>query len=1101
MDVTSERLRLALDELDKNRHLFTEAAHTLLTQLIMDALRAVPRSPSETDEIRLVTVMFVDIQDSIRLAQHMDTEDWKALLNQVHKVLATLIAEWEGEIGQYLGDGLLCFFGAHHSRGDEASRAVASALAIQRAMSEIAQVVRSTVGLDFVLRIGISTGRVVVGVVGSGERQEVLAFGSATNLAARLQAICPPGGVLIDSHTEQRVHTEFVTESRPPAVVKGFDAPVQTYAVLGRRSVSNERGTIAGGVLPFVGRDAELTHLVRVSEKLLDTGLSEIVSVHGEAGVGKTALLRRAVEDLDPRDFDVVFLTLDFERRATPHNFLRALLAHFCNLSDDSPQDVAEARIAAFFGRVWPHPQAESLWAVVGYLAGYGFTRHAAVQSLKASGAQERLVFVRLARWFSTLLASKPLVLIVDNAQWLDDSSLNLVRHLSRSCANRPWLLVLAMRPRARERVLRLLEVGIDLPLGQLDAAATIQLIESVLANVDGLPTNFAAQIMERTGGSPLFVEEFLRMLFGSGVFDPGDDGRWLFNAHHYDLAVSSLPGGLQGVLQARLDDLPPSSRRIVQIAAVVGHRFWGDLITELAGGDAQPALEDLVARGIIVHSAESRLEQLSEYAFRHILHREAAYAMLTRPKREHYHREIARWLRERTPGRLEFFPLLAMHFARGRQPREALAVYIIAVEDFLRRGFMDDVLKLTAAAKEVVDELATDDATVYSGRLLLARGQALNVLQRYDESIDASREAIDILKTLPEDSFAEDYSAAARTLGSSYRSLGMYNLALDALYRAYELLPDSHTPHAGMVLQSLGSLFLYRGDLTEAIAYLRRALAIAAEMDDDRLAGAALTQTGLAHLEWGRLSTALEAFEQALAINQRYDNLYYQAFDLRNIGMVYWAAFAYEQALEVFDKALELHNTIQHDDALLRAYRGLCMVALGREPEGMALLRRVSAMPVQDIYAQQLIQLARLQGMLLCGQYAEVTEMAIPFIESSAMMNPILQARAILMLGIAQFNSGDEDARKTLEGGLVLEEEFGGRELWRFYYALRRLEMGEPEQQTILHTAATFLDAMISGLETDPRLRAFVTSRRYRERAYREYDLNDGRSDDRPEQ
>jgi class 3 adenylate cyclase len=218
-----------------------------------------PLSAIKSDENRLVTVMFVDAVDSTQIARRLEgegrTDDWKAIIGQAHKRLADVVEQWDGEVGQYLGDGLLSFFGASRSQGDEAERAVSCALAIQEDMGrygwEIA-VFYPDLQIDFAVRIGISTGRVVVGSIGTEKKHEVLAVGPATNLAARLQGLALPGSVLIDAETYYRVHEHFITEALPAAEIKGFDTRVEAYAVLKRHQAAQFMSNALAGIeVPF----------------------------------------------------------------------------------------------------------------------------------------------------------------------------------------------------------------------------------------------------------------------------------------------------------------------------------------------------------------------------------------------------------------------------------------------------------------------------------------------------------------------------------------------------------------------------------------------------------------------------------------------------------------------------------------------------------------------------------------------------------------------------------------------------------------------------------------------------------------------------------
>jgi class 3 adenylate cyclase/tetratricopeptide (TPR) repeat protein len=1055
------KVRAALAEVVANRQSFSPDSHALIVRTLLDKIRALQTLPASTtstaptpsaDEIRLVSVMFVDVKDSTLMAQKLkEPEAWKRVIGKAHHRLASVVEEWDGEVGQYLGDGLLCFFGAHRSRGDDAMRAVACSLALQHKMVAYAQEIKDEFNIDFAIRIAISTGKVVVGMIGTEEKQEFLAVGQTTNLAARLQNLASPGQVLIDSQTHQRVRNQFVTEPREPVMIKGFEEPVEYHAVLERRApnaVQFANHQIAGNPIPFVGREIETSSLLQIWQEARTNERSYVVTIHGEIGTGKSRLLQETVEGITRQNsghpLTLMNMLAHYERRLSPYNLLRNMLATTCQLSDDTPVEVAEERITKYIKQTWHDAEAEAAAAVIGYLTGYGFADNPHVTLLKRGGPDhDRMALTWLAKWFEGIAETSPLLIVVDNLQWADHASLELLQDLAQRLSTKAVVILTAARLEFRTQHLTYMQ-GVkrntEMTLGSLTEEDAAHLITTVLHQVDKVPPALLQIVTSRAEGNPLFIEEFLRMLFDNGVFEPMENGRWKVNRYLYSLTISTLPNGLMGVLQARLDDLLVEARQVIQAASVVGQTFWSGTVAFLLNMDIKHVLADLSARGIVVRHVESSFEGEEEYSFRHTLYREVSYEMLTRKTRETYHHQSAQWLASHVTDRPQYLPSLAEHYVKGQQFEQAIYIFEQAAKDRLERGMMDDVLKLVESGMPLAKNMPREVALPVVSRLWLTQAQALYVLNRCEEASAASRTSMMLMEELPSSEALNERIAAARMLGMAYRSLGRYDEAMEALNLAYSLLPvsaDNQQDSLTDVLRAYGTLTWHRGYFGESEGYLNRALSLAEKSNSSRAIAGALTLLGHIALDRGEMATALNHYERVLQINRQGDNLYYQVMDLNHIGSVYRYVFAYERALETFDQAENVGKQIHFYDPMLQVNRAHCWIAMGRTDEGLKLLNEAAASEIRDAYARQQVILALIHGLALTGNYTECRDRALRFVTEAFQHSPILYGRGLLWLGMAQHALGEITAQQTLLQALQHESDYGGRDLWMCYYAL----------------------------------------------------------------
>jgi hypothetical protein len=713
----------------------------------------------------------------------------------------------------------------------------------------------------------------------------------------------------------------------------------------------------------------------------------------------------------------------------------------------------------------------------MGFVAGYGFDDRPQVRALKpGSPGQRQTVYAALMPWFHGLAQQGPLLIGVDNLQWLDRESLGFLEYLAQELSASAGVLVTTTRP----------ELDIFYPDYQADYAAhtrirlerlteadTSALVATVLQHVDSVPDPLLALICERAEGNPLFVEEFLHMLFDSGVFEPQDDGRWRVNLFLYGTMAFKLPNGLLALLQARLDELPQTTRQALQVAAVMGQTFWPGIIAEVIGPElVQQVLENLEARGIIVQRHESSFEGEREYYFRHTLYREVAYAMLTRPNREAYHRQAAAWLAERVRGWPDYLALLADHYLKGQQHHEALTTYLRAAEDRHARGLLDEALKLVDGGLNAAREIPREIALPLVSRLWLTQGMVLNALDRYDEASAASQTALMLMDELPSHHMREERVTAASTLASAYISLGRYEEAEARLTAVRDLLPGDNLRQQAALLRTFATLYLVQGKLDEGFSYAQQALLLAEQGQHHREITQIMATLSMISLERGDFAAALYYTGRMTDRNRADGNQYYQILDLRQFAYICANLLAYPQALALCDEAAEFMARIRYDDPVVRAVRGVCLAALGQVNEGLALLQEAAAYRHQNARTGLLLGLAQVQALLLAGEFTACEARAAALAAETQGRNNVFYARSLLWLGWAQHELGDAHAATTLHQALENELVYGGRDVWLCYYALARASSDPAAAEHYNWQALQTLRAIASSLDAYPDLR-----------------------------
>ena len=575
-------------------------------------------------ERRIVTMLFCDVKGSTAAAAQFDPEEWAQIINGAFEPMIGPIYRYEGTVARLMGDGLLAFFGAPIAHEDDPQRAVLAGLEILDGIRRYRDVARGQWGIDLDVRVGVNTGLVVVGAVGSDLRMEYSALGDAINLAARMEQTAQPGTVQVSESTHKLVMPLFDFETITDLEVKGRAEPLVAYRVLGRKATAGSLRGIAGLSSPLVSRDRELAQITEALEALAG-GRGGIITIMGEAGLGKSRLVAEARRD--PAGDGLGWLeggSQSYETM-TPYTPFRRALAQSVGLDPtwDGPRQYAGLRdaidallpgrgeeMAPFLAQPLELPLPPGQDERVRFL-----------QPPMLRGA----VFQAIIGWLEALAVARPTVLFLDDLHWADPTSLELLHALMLLTDRRALLLLLALRPRRDDASWQVHEAAArDFPhrytavsLQPLDASHARQLVSNLLA-IDGLPESVRQLILDKSEGNPFFLEEVIRSLLDAGLVVRQDD-HWRATREITGLRV---PDTLVGVITARLDRLDDASRQTAQAAAVLGREFALDTLAEIAGQGA--ALEESL-------SVLQRRDLVRETARRHIRSRACLQAPTVR--------------------------------------------------------------------------------------------------------------------------------------------------------------------------------------------------------------------------------------------------------------------------------------------------------------------------------------------------------------------------------------------------------------------------------------------------------------------------------------
>jgi len=593
---------------------------------------AEPRGSSLTGERRHLTVLFCDLVNSTSLAAQLDPEEWREIVADYHRAAAQAIERFGGHVAQYLGDGVMAYFGYPEAHDNDAERAARAGLAILDAISNLNQL---STRPELSARIGIDSGAVVVGA-SAGKDADV--FGDTPNIAARVQAAAESGTVVITDATHRLVSGLFVVEQLGAQALKGIERPVQLYRVIQPSGVRGrlEAAAATRGLTPFVGREDELRLLINRWERALG-GEGQVALIIGEAGIGKSRLLQRFHEQISDAAHTWIEAGAGAFFQNTPFYPVTELLQQFLGGNGDKSAEVLLAQLEPRLELAGLKP-AETIPLIAPLL---NLPLSDKYPPLPLSPEQQRRrLLATLVEWVLGTARVQPLVVATEDLHWADASTLELIQLLVEQGATARLLLLYTARPEFRAQWPPRAHYT-QVTLSRLSARNVRTMVEEVAAR-RAMSDETIATVIERTGGVPLFVEELTRAVLESS--DAKLTGR-------------AIPVTLHDSLMARLDRLGPA-KEVAQVAAVIGSEFSYDLLNTVYAtpeAELQQALRNLADAELVYVRG---IPPDATYLFKHALIRDAAYEALLRSKRRQYHHKIAEVLQERFPDIVEVLDL-----------------------------------------------------------------------------------------------------------------------------------------------------------------------------------------------------------------------------------------------------------------------------------------------------------------------------------------------------------------------------------------------------------------------------------------------------------
>lgn len=565
-----------------------------MTKEVAAKLEAARATRSVEGERRIVTILFCDVKGSTSMAEQLDPEEWAEIMNNAFEYLIKPVHDYEGTVARLMGDAILAFFGAPLAHEDDPQRAILAGLEIVNNIDSYREKIQKQYGMEFAVRVGLNTGLVVVGNIGSDYKFEYTAMGDAINLAARMQTAADPNTIFITESTHRLVPALFDFEDKGLMEVKGKAEPVHVYRVLeAKRGAIKTRG-IAGLSSPMVGRRRESATLQQIADDV-KMGHGSSVAVIGEAGLGKSRLIaewhKTALVDTGGKPVRwVEGRCLSYGSSMAHHlsaDVLRGLVGAPAGATEEETHDALKNAMQSLFA-----DDMKEVYPFLGHLLGVKLEDDMAARVKYLDGPALQAKYVAAYKRFLQKCAeTSPLIIVCEDIHWADPSSVELLSQVNPIVAEAPVVFAFITRPdkdapgwklitQARE----IAGAGMtELHLAPLSDKDSQELVTNLL-EIESLPENVRALILAKAEGNPFFVEEVIRMLIDRGNL-ARQDGNWVVAK---PINTIDIPDTLQGVLIARIDRLPDDAKRVLQIASVIGRKFQVKVLEQVLAADQE---------------------------------------------------------------------------------------------------------------------------------------------------------------------------------------------------------------------------------------------------------------------------------------------------------------------------------------------------------------------------------------------------------------------------------------------------------------------------------------------------------------------------------
>ncbi len=935
-----------------------------------------------------VTVVFADISGFTTMSEKLDPEELTNIMNECFRKLSAMVYRYEGIIDKFIGDCIMAIFGAPVTHEDDPERAILASLDMQNALNDINKNLKP--GLKMLtIHSGINTGEVIAGKVGSDLQMDYTVMGDTVNVAQRLKDLSPPSTIYVGPETYNRARHAFDFMALEPVQLKGKVEMIKPYETIGRK-VGSEYGS--GAVhSDLIGRDPEMTALKKGAENLLDKKPS-IYIIKGEIGVGKSRLLYEfkkyltiSADDISLIDSRGISYESTIPLKAfsdSIRSFLSAGNSKTLEISDSMVKQKLKELMAddkdtiPYLLKVLQVPLTEKQQEMIKHLDGHSL---------------QLQIFLAIATLFEKISLDRPLIYIVDDIQWLDSATIELLNFLIPLVKTSRIAFYLSYRAGYVKPVEKLLQtirnehsdLLTDIELKNLNTEASAHLI----ANLAGqLPESIHKYIIEKSGGNPFFIEEIVRRILETGVLDkPAEIGK----------SNIQIPGSIDAAITSRIDNLGKEAKYLLKISSIIG-RFFPQEMLELVvkDKDIYNHIDDL-ERGEFLIQINNKNEPY--YAFRHTLFQEVAYNSLLKSERAIYHKVIAEIIEEHFKERFEGYnETLANHYLQCKENEKAIKYSKKAGDEAAEFFANEEALKFYEQALAIAtDSIVKTDLLEKISDIEATIGNLQDALEHLDQAIQLKPEralyyvlsekhacvleqlgnideSINIIEKLIKEAGKEENTGVIRLLyrlsnilieskgetkravefvdrglvisqnlnekeleAEGYRAKGHICWRMGKFNDAYDFLSQSEKIYKELnnkkvlpfVYLLFAAIMRATGKIKEAVGYAKKCIDSASKIGNQRVLAMGYNNIGAYYAFLGDYRASLDYTEKNIQIRRRMGDKKGEGIGVMNIGLTYRYLGEYDKIRDYYNRAEKLFLEINDLRSLVRLYILKCSI------------------------------------------------------------------------------------------------------------------------------------------------------------------------------
>lgn len=898
---------------------------------------------------RQVTVLFVDLSGYTHLSEQLnDSEQLYELVQRCTKMFANDVYKYDGMVDKFTGDGLMALFGAPIAHENNAELAIRAALDMQADLESLSSELEEQLGSEIKAHIGLHSGSVVVGGVGSNMMMNYTAIGDVVNLANRIESAANSGTILVSDVVYRQVRTLFNFETVEPLKLKGVSQLVIAHRVLGAKGQPGSVRGIEGLYAPMVGRDGELERLHQAVKATVREKVGRFMAVSGEAGIGKSRLIFEFKTSLSQLPVQMLEGASLIYRKGVSYWVFQDMILHMIGADAETPKDEIQVRLQECIAQSAPD-QIGDILPYLEQMLSLPFSNPETAKRIDYLGAEQlrQQIFLAVRDLILAQTHQKPVVLILEDLHWADTGSLELLDFLLDSLVKKPVVILAVARSFAdgklaaiASRAGELLHLRFaDLSLKSLSPDQSDQLLSQLL-KIQNMPDALRTHIVQRASGIPLYLEEILRMLMDRNLLYRVEDHWQLIEK--VDLALLGVPDTLEGLILTRFDHLELLQRYILKVASVIGRSFTRSILIEcmpnLTSDEIDLSIRVLLDREFILPDPLPG----GEYIYKHVLVADTIYSTLLKRERKELHGRVAETIEKLFAENLEAqIDVLARHYFWSDREERALHYLILAGDKFARnyntvqaQKYFEDALSLLSKVKHSPQQAL---------QVHIGLGDALALTGNYPET-RASYERATLVIAEDETSSAEILCSLKRKIGMTYEHQGDYDQALvymDAAKQALLKARLDSPAELSQILNDAGWIHFRRSNLDEAEKCLTQAQELAERAGRLDIVSSVYNRLGGVYYLQDHFKQARDFVGKSIIIREEIGDILGVARSYNNLGNLNWKVGSWDEALENFKRSAELQVRLGDSEGIigLNGNLGLLQIDRGYTDEALQYL------------------------------------------------------------------------------------------------------------------------------------------------------------------